>query len=240
MRIFEKGTAEHSYRINILGLRIRFRNRFAFKNNRIILVDKDGKESIIKKLNGLKVNFLGANAVVKIYTPVPKFENTTIICADNVNISIGSSSYKIANSCIQVSSANSCVNIGKNNFIRGVFIVLSDKAGLSVNIGDNCLIASNVRLQTTDFHTVIDASTKKLLNPPSDINIGNHCWLCEDVTITKGVTLPDETIVAAKGYVTRSFSKTNTIIGGIPAKIIKDQNTSWALEPYWQYLQKSN
>ena len=68
-----------------------------------------------------------------------------------------------------------------------------------------------------------------------DINIGNHCWLCEDVTITKGVTLADDTIVAAKAYVTKSFEKTNTIIGGIPANIIKDKNTSWSALPYWQY-----
>ena len=235
MKFIEKGTADHSYRINIFGIRIRFRNRLAIKNNKIILVDKNGKEIQVKKVNGLNVMFLGANAVVKIYMPCPKFVNTTITCGDNATISIGASEHRIANSGIHASASGTSVSIGKNNFIRGFFVASTDKPGIKVNIRDDCLIANGVKLLTTDFHTVIDNETKQILNPPADINIGNHCWLCEDVTITKGVTLADDTIVAAKAYVTKSFEKTNTIIGGIPANIIKDKNTSWSVLPYWQY-----
>lgn len=239
MKIFEKGTAEHSYRINIFGLRIRFRNRFAFKNNRIIFVDKKGREIPTKKVKGLKVNFYGANALVKINLPCPKFHNTVINCGDNANISIGSSFHRIENSCILATASDSVVKIGKNNFIRGIFIASTDKSGISVKIGEDCLISTGVKLLTGDFHTVIDAKTKEVLNTPEDIIIGNHCWLCEDVTIKRGVILPDETIVAAKAFVTKAFNKTNTIIGGIPATVIKDKYTSWSAEPYWQYSQKS-
>ena len=239
VKIIEKGTAPHSYKINLFGVRIRFRNFFAFKNNRIILVNTNGLETVVKKIKGLDVKFLVANAVVKIYKPYPKFENSSIICGDNSVVSIGASKYKIVNSCINASASFTTVKIGSNNFIRGFYVSCTDKQNLVVNIGDNCLIANGVRLWTSDFHTVIDADTKEVLNTPAGINIGNHCWLCEDVTISKGVNLPDESIVAAKAFVTKSFYKKNTIIGGIPASIIKDANTSWSEKPYWQYANES-
>lgn len=237
MKFIEKGTANHSFKINIFGIKIRFRNRLAFQNNKILLINEKGIEKSVEKINGLKVNFLGANSVVRIYEPCPKFENTTITCGDNVNVSIGASQHRIANSNIHATASFSNISIGKNNFIRGFFVASTDKSGISVNIGDDCLIASGVKLLTTDFHTVIDNETKQVLNPPADITIGNHCWICEDVTITKGVKLPNDTIVAAKAYVTKSFEKPNIIIGGIPAKIIKDKNTSWSVLPYWQYVE---
>lgn len=237
MKFIEKGTANHSFKINIFGIRIRFRNRLAFKNNKILLIDENGHESKIEKIKGLKVNFLGANSVVRLYKPCPKFENSIITCGDNVNVTIGSSKHRIANSNIHATASFSNINIGKNNFIRGFFVASTDKSGISVNIGDDCLIANGVKLLTTDFHTVIDNETKQILNPPANINIGNHCWICEDVTISKGVTIPDDTIIAAKSYVTKSFKNKNTIIGGIPANIIKDKNTSWSVLPYWQYAE---
>lgn len=234
MKIFEHGTAPHSYRINLFGVRIRFRNIFAFKNNKIIVIDKSGKERRYIP-NGLKVKFLGAGSTVKILSPCPKFVNTKIFCGDNVNILIGGSQHRIMNSYIHVMSEGSSLNIGENNSIRGLTIVIKEKKELNVHIGDDCLIASNVKMWTTDFHTVIDAKTKQPLNSPADINIGNHCWLCEDVIVAKGASIPDDSIVAARSYVTKQFEKPNTIIGGIPAEIIKDQYTSWNSLPYDRY-----
>lgn len=233
MSIIELGTAPHSYKITFFGIRIRFRNIFALKNNKIVVVSKDGIQ-IKKKIKGLQVNFKGANATVKIYSPCPKFFNTVIECGDNVNITIGASNHRILNTFFSVLSNNASLNIGNNVSIRGATIIIKENKNLSVNIGNNCLIASNVKIWTTDFHTVIDSDTLRAINPPSSVNIGNHCWLCEDVTIAKGVSLSDDTIVASKSYVTKSFDKSSIIVGGVPAKIIKE-NTTWSSEPYDRY-----
>lgn len=231
---FKKGSMPHSYIINIFGIKIRFRNKLACSNNKFVLVDENGIERR-KKIKGLNIRFLGANSTVKIYTPCPKFQNCTLVCGDNVNISIGSSKHRITNLYTEVLSENGRLNIGKNLALRGGTFAIKGKDRLSVNIGDECLIASNVKLWTTDFHTVIDPETKQPLNPPNDINIGNHCWICEDATIAKGVSLADNTIVAAKSYVTKSFEKTNIIIGGIPSVLIKE-NINWSSDSYDVYL----
>lgn len=233
MLLIEAGRENHSYKISFWGIRIRFRNIFALKNNRIILVNENGSQ-IKKKIKGLNVKFKGANATIKIYSPCPNFSNTTIECGDNVNISIGASHHRIFNSFFSVLSDGAVLNIGENSCIRGASIIIKENKNLSVDIGKDCLIASNVKIWTTDFHTVIDSQTLQAINPPSSISIGNHCWICEDVTIAKGVSLADDTIVASKSYVTKSFDKSSIIVGGVPAKIIKEK-TSWSTEPYDRY-----
>lgn len=53
------------------------------------------------------------------------------------------------------------------------------------------------------------------------IVIGNHVWIGLNVTILKGVTIGDGCMVAAGAVVTKSFPP-NYLIGGVPAKIIKE------------------
>jgi acetyltransferase-like isoleucine patch superfamily enzyme len=54
------------------------------------------------------------------------------------------------------------------------------------------------------------------------IRIGNNCWIGSKVTILDGVTIGDGCILAAGTVVTKSFPA-NSIIGGVPAKIIKSR-----------------
>lgn len=236
MKFIEKGSKPNSYIIHLFGLRIRFRNTFAYKGNKIIVIDKNGNEKKVKKIKGLKVNFLGSNSTVKIYYPCPKFQNAVITCRNNANVTIGGSKYYIKYCLLDAAASNSTITIGKNCFIRGGYFVTADKDGLNISIGDECLIANSVKITATDFHTVYDLDSKIPINPPEDIIIGNHCWICQDVTIAKGSVLPDDTIVAAKAYVTGTFEKTNTIIGGVPAKIIRE-NTSWSATGYDKYIE---
>ena len=52
------------------------------------------------------------------------------------------------------------------------------------------------------------------------INIGNNVWLCGSVTITPGVTIGDNTIIAAGSVVTRDIPSAT----GSPCKVIRTIN----------------
>lgn len=53
------------------------------------------------------------------------------------------------------------------------------------------------------------------------ITIGDNCWIGGSATIVPGVTLGNNVVVAAGAVVTKSFGD-NVVIGGNPAKIIKE------------------
>ena len=53
------------------------------------------------------------------------------------------------------------------------------------------------------------------------IKIGNDVWIGSNATVLAGVTIGDGAIVAAGAVVTRDVDE-NTIVGGVPAKYIRD------------------
>ena len=56
--------------------------------------------------------------------------------------------------------------------------------------------------------------------------IGDHCWIASNCCILAGIVLGPRTVVAAGSVVTKSFPQGYCIIGGNPAKKLKelDQN----------------
>lgn len=56
----------------------------------------------------------------------------------------------------------------------------------------------------------------------ADITIGNDVWIGANCVITSGVTISDGVIVAAGSVVTKDVPE-NTIVGGVPAKTIKER-----------------
>ena len=93
-----------------------------------------------------------------------------------------------------------------------------------IEIGDNVLLGSKVYI-TDHFHGNI--SSDDIGVPPSQrplsskpVKIGNNVWIGDNAVIMPGVTLGDNVIVGANAVVTHNFPA-NSVIAGVPAKIIK-------------------
>lgn len=90
-----------------------------------------------------------------------------------------------------------------------------------VSVGDYCLFAPRVFISDAD-HAPDSTSAGISLSPKflsEPVEIGDNCWLGVNTTILKGVTLGPNCTVAAGAVVTKSFPE-NSIIGGVPAKLI--------------------
>ena len=87
----------------------------------------------------------------------------------------------------------------------------------NIYIGKGTFIAPNVGLITAN-HDLRDL-TKHL--PGQDIVIGKGCWIGMNSVLLPGVNLADGVIVGAGSVVTKSFSESNVIICGNPAKILR-------------------
>lgn len=103
---------------------------------------------------------------------------------------------------------DACPGIMKGCYIQG-------KGG--IEIGDYTQIGPNVVIVSTN-HDIYD-SRKHI---KAAVTIGKYCWLGAGSKIMPGVTLGDFTIVGAGGVVTKSFPEGFCIIGGVPAKKIKE------------------
>ncbi|WP_447035648.1 DapH/DapD/GlmU-related protein [Vibrio alginolyticus] len=85
-------------------------------------------------------------------------------------------------------------------------------------IGKNCLIGPNVGLITTNH----DLNNISRHSKGKDIIIGDNCWVGMNTVILPGVELASDTIVGAGSVVTKSFKSGKVIIGGNPAKVIRE------------------
>lgn len=226
MNIFKfQKTDSRKLILNVFGIKISFRLP-DFYSNKIILVKKNGKEIKLPFIFGIKTKFLGENATLKIYEPMPKFQNCKFIISENSVINIGESQDYIRNLNVSMYSPNSELIMGKNIGIVSCSILFNKKENCKVEIGDDCIIANNVTIRTCDGHTIKDINTNEIINEDKNVKIGNHVWLGQNSTILKDSVIPNNTIVACNAVVTKNFCEEHIILAGIPAKIVKN-NVNW-------------
>ena len=122
---------------------------------------------------------------------------------------------------------NHCeVCIGEKSFVGHHSHLACTEDGSTLFIGDNCMISSYVQIRTGDSHFIMDFDGNRII-PAKSVKIGPHCWIGEGSKVLKGVELDGEDIVSTGAVVTKSFGR-NIIIGGVPAKVIKE-NVKWDL-----------
>ncbi len=125
---------------------------------------------------------------------------------------------------IQLLGNNAYCTIGENgSFVDTVINVNTDGA---VEIGDECMFSHSIYLAQSDQHYIFDANSRKRLNYPKKIKIGNHVWVGREVELLGGAEIGDNSIVGARSTTSGKFPK-NVIIAGCPAKVIKE-NIIWA------------
>lgn len=137
------------------------------------------------------------------------------------------------------------VIIGKNfTFKRGSMIdsfgSLTQKSGI-LEIGDNCgfsenchiavrgniqigndvIVGPGVKIFSENHSFVKDAKTRKLPSQRIGVKIGYNCWIGANAIILDGVIIGNNCVIAAGSVLTKSF-KSNSIIAGVPAKILRE------------------
>jgi len=106
------------------------------------------------------------------------------------------------------------IRIGKNVFINFncTFLALG-----GITIEDDVLIGPNVNL-LTEGHPVSPEDRHFLMI--GHIHIKRNAWIGAGASIMKGVTIGENSIVAA-GAIVSTDVPDNTIVGGVPAKVIR-------------------
>jgi len=109
------------------------------------------------------------------------------------------------------------IHVGED-FLTNYNVTILDIA--PVHIGDYCMIGPNT-LITTVGHPINPEGRRKKMAQGKPINIGDDVWIGGNCTILPGVTIGNNVIIAAGAVVTKDV-RDNCIVGGMPARIIKD------------------
>lgn len=106
------------------------------------------------------------------------------------------------------------ITVGKNVFINAC-CHFQDQGGIT--LGDNCLVGHNVVFATLN-HGFAPEERQSML--PAPIVVGRNVWIGSNSTILQGVTIGDNSIIAAGSVVTKDVLA-NAIVAGVPARFIR-------------------
>ncbi|GAA1800662.1 sugar O-acetyltransferase [Agromyces neolithicus] len=106
------------------------------------------------------------------------------------------------------------ITLGKRIFINSG-CRFQDQGG--VIIGDDCLIGHNTVLATLNHDL---APSRRADMHPAPIVIGRNVWIGANVTVLAGVTIGDNSVVAAASVVTKDVPE-NSIVVGSPARVVR-------------------
>ena len=190
-------------------------------------------------------NIKGANNKINISDSIVKNANFDI-CGENNTITIDSETIA-ENLTFHVRGSNHQIHIGKNcRFTRGGTIWIEDEecnlfigdnnyivkaditiveSNSSIEIGSDCMFANDIDIRNSDSHSIINLDNGMRINPAKDIKIEDHVWIGAYSKILKGVTICKDSVVGIGSVVTKNVPN-NTVVAGIPAKVVKE-NTTW-------------
>ena len=113
------------------------------------------------------------------------------------------------------------LTFGNNFHISSPSTIICYKA---ITFGEDVLIGWNCEFTDGDAHKIYKVSdqSRSRTNHDQEIVIGNHVWIAANVKILKGTKIGDNVIIAASSIITKPITGENQIIGGYPARVIKE------------------
>lgn len=119
-------------------------------------------------------------------------------------------------------SVSGVLRLGDNFTITAESSIVAKK---SVSFGNNALISWDALIMDTDFHRILDIDGVHI-NPDATVVIGNNVWIGCRTLVLRGASIADGVVVAAASVVHGHAGVENSVIGGSPAKTLRE-GISW-------------
>jgi acetyltransferase-like isoleucine patch superfamily enzyme len=168
---------------------------------------------------GSALRYLFARIAIGECEPGVRFgQNVSICCAQNIKIkkNVAFDRGCELNACGGTLTIESDCKFNRN-------ISLNASVSGHISFGKNCIVGPNVILRSSN-HISSDLNKPIMYQGHESgcIRIGNNVWIGAGAIILPNVKIGDGVIVGAGSVVTKSFSA-NQVIGGVPAKSIKER-----------------
>lgn len=173
--------------------------------------------------------FLGSG--VSVFNKKNIYLGNNVQIARNVSLNaLGKQPLRIGSNVSIGSFSSVIISTSFNNI--GEFIFIGDNVGIGeyayigggggTSIGEGTIIGQYLSIHPEN-HIYADLGKAIRLQGVTreGVSIGKNCWIGSKVTITDGVRLGENSVVAAGSVLTESFPK-NVVVAGVPAKIIRE------------------
>lgn len=193
-----------------------FLSLFSFhKNNEIRILDSNFIFS--------KIVIKGHNNIIRV-TGSSMRKGSVFVTGDN-NCLIVKNGTDLGSMYIAIKGNNCKICIGERcNFHDGYMMAGGERN--KIEIGDDCLFAHNINIMGSDSHQILQKGF--VINPPRDIVISKHVWVCANSSILKGTIIGENAIVGLGSVVSKEIAS-NTMNVGNPCKTIKE-DIQWNIE----------
>lgn len=210
--------------LSVIYNRLPLNNRFSIrgKDNQMQLAGNYLKHSrIVIRGNGNQIIFKGGgnnflnHCTLKIYG-----NNNRIVLSGERNSLLGVE--------IWIEDDGNRFEAGSRNVIlHGTHLALTE--GCEIRFGDDNLFSSYCVFRTGDSHSILSAITGERINPARSIRVADRVWGGARTTLLKGASVAADSIIATGSVVTKTFEESNVLIGGTPARVLKQQ-VKWLKE----------
>lgn len=111
------------------------------------------------------------------------------------------------------------ISLGDDTSVEGAYL-LCDK-GRKIAIGEDCMLSTDIMIRTGDKHPLYSQESGLLLNEPVNVVIDKHVWIGRSAMILKGAHIKSGCVVGARALVTTVKHEENSVLAGVPAKVVK-------------------
>lgn len=168
----------------------------------------------VKIKNKSNIDF-GTNCTLEEYVKIDAFSSNKIYFGNNVKIG----AYSIVSSTSHFSHFGVGLKMGNDSAV-GEFSYFGSAGGIC--IGENVIMGQYISFHSEN-HSFADKSKtiREQETTSQGIVIGNNVWVGAKVSFLDGSQIGNNCVVAAGAVVKDKFSD-NCLIGGVPAKLIKE------------------
>ena len=82
------------------------------------------------------------------------------------------------------------------------------------------MLSGDITMDVSDMHSILDVETGERINPPQDIEIGDHVWLAHGVRIMKGAQIGQHSVIGSRSMVL-GVIPAHSLAVGAPARVMR-------------------